>query len=467
MTIVIPLGLIVFGLLLALINMRFKKKIAILELEKRRQMQEQVNTARETVNHLAHPIILVSSEWFIESGRMVKHEDARAMKSLITVDTMEELKGFKKGKTLVFFSHQWLSWAEPDPHRIQYNAMLSALQELLEVKGLNIVNTYIWLDYTSIPQTHRGLQRLSINSLTNYAGACDYFIIVAPGRTTHVETGTICDKASYQDRAWCRAEQLAHGCRRGIEEMYLTADGGGLEPVTWDWIEPALNIFSGNLTCCLRGHEGMDQCDMEYLVTPALGLYCELLAADKDGSISKEKKKVLNYFRDNEKQVFPPNFEFSTPGGKRTENRVLFGEVLTLLDELNLKGVGDAEEKPASPDIASVETKPGSDLSAPGEHNTRSCKSDTFEDNQIIVTVGDEESPAANPDYAGDNTDGDETDGDGQFSAFLDILNSPPAATGGVELVNSATNPPEDDNDGEEAKDDAKKEAAITVQDKV
>ena len=53
--------------------------------------------------------------------------------------------------------------------------------------------------------------------------------------------------------------------------MYLTADGGGLEPLTWDWIKASFQIFSGRLTCCARGHVGMEQCDQEYLVTPVLG----------------------------------------------------------------------------------------------------------------------------------------------------------------------------------------------------
>ena len=271
MAIVIPTGIIVFGVLLGLINLRFKKKIAKLEAEKRRQMQEKVNEATETVNHLAHPMVFVSAEWFLNAGRMIKHEDARTKHCLFTVDTMEELKGFKKGNTFIFFSHQWLAWSEPDPEDLQYNAMVSALKELKEAKKLSLSNTYIWLDYTSIPQTHRGLQRLSINSLTNYAGACDYFVIVAPGQTNHKDTGILCDKISYQERTWCRAEQLAHGCRRGVENMYLTADGGGLEPVTWDWIKASFQIFNGRLTCCARGHVGMEQCDQEYLVTPVLG----------------------------------------------------------------------------------------------------------------------------------------------------------------------------------------------------
>ena len=272
LAIVIPIGLVLFGALLILVVLRFKKKIAALEAEKLRAMQEKVNEATETVNYLAHPMILQSMANFMSSGRMVKHEDARTNHKLTIFDTTEELKGFKRSNTIVFFSHQWLSWSEPDPHRLQYNAMRTALNELAETKNLDLNNTYVWLDYTSIPQTHRALQRLSINSLTNYAGACNYFVIVAPGKITHANTGTLCDKVSYQDRAWCRAEQLAHGCRAGVDEMYI-ADSVGLQPVTWEWIKPSFKIFSANLTCCARGHEGMEECDKEFLVTPVLGWF--------------------------------------------------------------------------------------------------------------------------------------------------------------------------------------------------
>jgi len=396
MAIVIPTGIIVFGFLLGLINLRYRKRIAMLEAEKRRQMQEKVNEATETVKHLAHPMVFVSSEWFLSSGRMVKHEDARTKHCLITVDTMEELKGFKKGNTLVFFSHQWLAWSEPDPQCIQYDAMVSALKELSEAKKLNLSSTYIWLDYTSIPQRHRGLQRLSINSLTNYSGACDYFIIVAPGQITHADTGLLCDRGSYQERAWCRAEQLAHGCRKGVENMYLTTDGGGLEPVTWDWIKPSFKIFSGRLTCCARGHEGMEQCDKEYLVTPVLGLYCELLAADKARSLPSEKKEVLDFMKENEEEVFPPTFEFSTPVGKRGQERELFGDILTLLEELDLKSEDfdkytlDQKKKKTTADSerASCVTSPISDSSVEANdhsHDHDHCPQDSRIDVQEQV----------------------------------------------------------------------------------
>lgn len=276
---------------------------------------------------------------------MVIHEQARAQRALWTLDTMEELKAFKKGKKLVFFSHQWLAWSEPDPDCIQYKSMVAAFHELIKMKNLDLSETFVWFDYTSIPQTHRGLQKLSINSLTNYAGACDYFIIVAPGEIVHKDTGIMCDKFSYQQRSWCRAEQLAHSCRRGVENMFL-ANNNTLEPLTWEWIKRSLQVFNGELTCCLRGHEGMDQCDKEFLVTPALGLYCELLAQEKEGMLNKERKEIVTYFKQNQNEVFPPTVKFSTPNGSH-ETRELFGDILKLLGELNL----------ATSDIKSLESE--------------------------------------------------------------------------------------------------------------
>lgn len=236
MAIVIPTGVVVFGVLMGFMYLRFRKKLEKLEAERRRQIQEKINEATESVNHLAHPIILVTADWFLNSGRMVKHEDARAQRCFWTIDTMDELNRFKKNKTLVFLSHQWLAWAEPDPQNIQFKAMRQAFEELIRTKELDVEDVFVWLDYTSIPQTHRGLQKLSINSLTNYAGSCDYFIIVAPGKIYHADTGTLCDKYSYQQRSWCRAEQLAHSCRKGVENMFIANDYG-LENLGWDWIK--------------------------------------------------------------------------------------------------------------------------------------------------------------------------------------------------------------------------------------
>ena len=61
------------------------------------------------------------------------------------------VNGLKYG---VFFSHQWLAWAEPDPDGTQYNEMVAACLALCEKNGYDPTNVYIFLDILSIPQVH-------------------------------------------------------------------------------------------------------------------------------------------------------------------------------------------------------------------------------------------------------------------------------------------------------------------------
>ena len=59
--------------------------------------------------------------------------------------------------------------------------------------------------------------------------------------------------------------------------------------------------------------------------------------------------------KENEEEVFPPTFDFSIPGGKPGQKRQLFGDILTLLDELDLKNENSDEVTPGS-NTASIDT---------------------------------------------------------------------------------------------------------------
>mmetsp|Transcript_27328 Transcript_27328/g.40396 ORF Transcript_27328/g.40396 Transcript_27328/m.40396 type:complete len:986 (-) Transcript_27328:398-3355(-) len=333
LAIILPIGLAVFVIVLAIIVNRYRTKIANLEKERIRAMKDKILVANQSVNYLAHPMVLITATNFLEHGKMIKYEDARSQHLTITIDTTEELKGFRRTNKMVFFSHQWLAYAEPDPRRLQYDAMAGAIRYFLEKDTIEITQLFIWLDYTCIPQTHRGLQQLSINSLPMYAGACDFFIIVAP-ESFHADTGADCNSKSYQDRSWCRAEQLSHGCRVGVDRMFITT-GAEIKPVTWDWIKPSFHIFNGNLTCCTLGHKGFERCDKEFLITPLLGLYCELLALERNNKLAPRKKEVLDFMKENQDQVFPRTIKYITSSGK-VETRECFGDILSLLTELDL-----------------------------------------------------------------------------------------------------------------------------------
>merc|ERR1719433_895506 len=154
--------------------------------------------------------------------------------------------------------------------------MLMSVETLQLQQGWEETNIYLWIDFSSIPQRHRPTQALAINSLTVYASNVSAFVVVAP-EVQHQQLCEICNKASYQERAWCRAEQLAHLLAVGSRNMYLAEDGE-LTPLSDidEWLTQSVYVFQGNLTCCRRKHEGMDKCDKELLVTPMLGLWAQL-----------------------------------------------------------------------------------------------------------------------------------------------------------------------------------------------
>eukprot|EP00913_Durusdinium_trenchii_P031861 g29839.t1 len=131
------------------------------------------------------------------------------------------------------------------------------------------LDTYVWLDYSSIPQRHRPSQTAAINSLTVYAAKVSAFIVVAPKDLP----GVLCDEDTYKKRAWCRAEQLSHLLAQAGDNMFLakkkrpSQSTPGFLRLNDDaaWLEQSIEVFKGELTCCRRKHVGMDMCDRERL----------------------------------------------------------------------------------------------------------------------------------------------------------------------------------------------------------
>ena len=74
--------------------------------------------------------------------------------------------------------------------------------------------------YLSIPQAGSETTHLAIQSLASYSSLASEFVIVAPA-LQHAETEITCDFATYRRRTWCRAEQLCHLFRNGLDAMWL------------------------------------------------------------------------------------------------------------------------------------------------------------------------------------------------------------------------------------------------------
>jgi len=121
---------------------------------------------------------------------------------------------FERSSAIVFFSHQWLGWGQPDPDNVHHTAMVNAIVQLqttmrspVGAGPLQLEDMYIWVDYCSISQEHRGMQMLAISSLPVYSSVAHAFVVIAP-TTTHKDNDEVCDLCSYDSRGWCRVDPV-------------------------------------------------------------------------------------------------------------------------------------------------------------------------------------------------------------------------------------------------------------------
>ena len=91
------------------------------------------------------PAALLSAKAFAELGSLQSHEDLRERGLLIFHDNLHDM--IHSTARLIFFSHQWTSFALPDPSGTQYEAMLSALRHIVHNEQWDIHATWVWVDY--------------------------------------------------------------------------------------------------------------------------------------------------------------------------------------------------------------------------------------------------------------------------------------------------------------------------------
>ena len=59
----------------------------------------------------------------------------------------------------------------------------------------------------------------------------------------------ICSRHLRQKRAWCRAEQFCYLLKNGNSNMWIADKLGWTERVESSWLDEALLIFEGEMTC--------------------------------------------------------------------------------------------------------------------------------------------------------------------------------------------------------------------------
>jgi len=286
--------------------------------EKRKHQLGKVLEAQDSVRKLLAPMTVMSAPQFMELTEMICSEVLRDQGPLKVLDSWEAIGEFRKNHLILFFSHQWLGFRDPDNKDcLQLKCMQSAVKSLMKTEDKDL---YVWLDYISVAQHHKGLQWLAVSSLPVYVSVIDKFIICAPD-ALHVDTGKPCGLDTYSRRGWCRTEILAKACASGFQHMFaLSGTGQDLKPVTEeDFHNLSMDVYKGEFTV---------PSDCEKLVIPILGLYSLVLKAPE----SKVSMQSIKKYIDQRKDSFFPDFYFAKEDG-RSEKRELFGSLVQLMEQ--------------------------------------------------------------------------------------------------------------------------------------
>ena len=327
-------GAVVGAVLLVCLSCLGARKVRTycrLQSESRHRTKATVLKAVHTTQQLDYPVTLVWAPDFCAAGTLLPHERLRDQGKLTVFDSFEEASFLRYGHPIVFFSHQWTAFDEPDHTNKHFELMKRSLAQVCTVKGWMLEDVFVWVDFCSIPQTLPTLQSLAINSLAAYASIAQAFVVIAP-EVQHSDLSMVCDEASYRSRMWCRAEQFAHVVRNGSENMWLATDDTGVVPIELDWLEgSAFDVFGGELTCCRLRHRGRKRCDRESLVIPILGLYGELYASKHTACVQRPAAKLIldKVVAEGLGAVFPKDFDFVSDDPQSTSGtRRLFGHLV-------------------------------------------------------------------------------------------------------------------------------------------
>lgn len=214
-----------------------------------------------------------------------------------------------------FVSHQWLSFRSPDPYGVQLLAAQRIFQALLDGRAQEIMSegdwrvwsgvaanlaaayegftekdarfqskeftaqslsnemaeSYVWLDYFSIPQTDKKALHKAVQSIPRYIERCSFFFVVAP-QSRHEDTGDVCDLETWRTRGWCRLEMWAnylaieHLCPIVITEKETVMVESNLDFKVFRGATREGAVGCGQFSCCSFGHRVGDQtfpCDKE------------------------------------------------------------------------------------------------------------------------------------------------------------------------------------------------------------
>lgn len=367
--IIVICTLVGIAIFFGLVYYSYKRYITYQRIRKSHEqlMEATLYESIRSLHQLDYPLHLVRGDEFVKEGKLMRHEVLRNTHKLTVLDSLSDVDAFiAVGKHVVFFSHQWTSFKNPDPSGDQYDVMCASMRVLTRRNGWDesLKDVFVWVDYSCIPQANSSTQNLAIRSLAAYASSATYFIIIAP-ETSHADLENTCDINTYQKRMWCRAEQVCHSMRNGTDGMYLATSNASLEPVKNNFFIESLHVFDGELTCCRLEHKGMGACDRQSLVIPLLGLYGELARASHEAKTKGAENLVsvdtfLMEIEKHQEDVFPRTFirVMWRKNMRVSEEVMLFGD---LIDRMKAKISSGAAFEIEDENTGTLSTK-GSDF---------------------------------------------------------------------------------------------------------
>ena len=92
----------------------------------------------------------------------------------------------------------------------------------------------------------------------------------------------------------------------------------------------ALDVISGEFTCCRLGHPNEDPCDREQLMLPLLGLYADVYR-ERHGKYAD----AYAFIEPIKSRLFPETFEYvhkGLDGVETTTTQVLFGDLVAAVE---------------------------------------------------------------------------------------------------------------------------------------
>ena len=194
---------------------------------------------------------------------------------------------------IIFVSHEWLSWAHPDPKGEQLRVLCRVLERLKKGKldtemdpmhtilykhkfstkskdwNAMLKRTYLWVDWFSMPQPGVekedviGKERMAvlraqgtnaIRSIPAYVERSDFIMILVPGCHHSDRKVPTCFR-TWRKRGWCLLELYAAAMARDSSNPPLLVRS---ERGTPSWMSPLevqkLSVGFADFTCCQRNH---------------------------------------------------------------------------------------------------------------------------------------------------------------------------------------------------------------------